>query len=137
MVEKKTHTNTDYTPPEIPGQSREEFVYVFFLYLFFFSLFSLPLVAPYCEIPRDYLSNIPLGFGVSQHDHFGAITPPPFLTLWRACEVEVLSPPQRRYLSDICKVPHENKAKWVRYPPLRYYLHKALRDMSRYLALGR
>ena len=38
-------------------------------------------------------------------------------------------PPQKkRYLSDTCAIPDENKAKWVRYPPLRYYLERVLRD---------
>ena len=40
------------------------------------------LVAPYCAIPRDYLSDTPLlramGILVSQHGHLGAIPPPPF-----------------------------------------------------------
>ena len=43
------------------------------------------LVAPYCAIPRDYLSNTPLlramGFLVSQHGQLGAIPPPPFLSV--------------------------------------------------------
>ena len=57
------------------------------------------LVAPYCAIPRDYLSDTPLlramGFLVSQHGQLGAIPPPPFLSdsPWRACEVEVRYPP--------------------------------------------
>ena len=42
-----------------------------------------PLVAPYCAIPRDYLSDTPLlramGFLVSQHGQLRAIPPPPFL----------------------------------------------------------
>ena len=37
------------------------------------------LVAPYCAIPRDYLSDTPLlramGFLVSQHGQWGAIPP--------------------------------------------------------------
>ena len=41
-----------------------------------------PLVAPYCAIPRDYLSDTPLlramGFLASQHGQLGAIPPPPF-----------------------------------------------------------
>ena len=40
------------------------------------------LVAPYCAIPRDYLSDTPLwramGFLASQHGQLGAIPPPPF-----------------------------------------------------------
>ena len=43
------------------------------------------LVAPYCAIPRDYLSDTPLlramGFLVSQHGKLGAIPPPPFLSV--------------------------------------------------------
>ena len=43
----------------------------------------LDLVAPYCAIPRDYLSDTPLlramGFLVSQHGQLGAIPPLPFL----------------------------------------------------------
>ena len=40
-------------------------------------------MAPYCAIPRDYLSDTPLlramGFLVSQHGQLRAIPPPPFL----------------------------------------------------------
>ena len=43
------------------------------------------LVAPYCAIPRDYLSDTPLlramGFLVSQHGQLGATPPPPFLSV--------------------------------------------------------
>ena len=43
------------------------------------------LVALYCTIPRDYLSDTPLlramGFLVSQHCQLGAIPPPPFLSI--------------------------------------------------------
>ena len=43
------------------------------------------LVAPYCAIPRDYLSDTPLlramGFLVSQRGKLGAIPPPPFLSV--------------------------------------------------------
>ena len=42
-------------------------------------------MAPYCAIPRDYLSDTPLlramGFLVSQHGQLGAIPPPPFLSI--------------------------------------------------------
>ena len=45
----------------------------------------LYLVAPYCAIPRDYLSDTPLlrdmGFLVSQHGKLGAMPPPPFLSI--------------------------------------------------------
>ena len=42
-------------------------------------------MAPYCAIPRDYLSDTPLlramGFSVSQHGQLGAIPPPPSLSV--------------------------------------------------------
>ena len=45
----------------------------------------MALVAPYCAIPRNYLSDTPLlramGFLVSQHGQLGAIPPPPFLSV--------------------------------------------------------
>ena len=77
----------------------------------------LGLVAPYCAIPRDYLSDTPLlramEFLVSQHGQLSAIPPPPSLSdsPWRACKVEVRYPSQKGYLSDTCAIPHENKAK--------------------------
>ena len=69
------------------------------------------LVAPYCAIPRDYLSDTPLlramGFLVSQHGQLGAIPLPPFLSvspLENIREVEVRCPPSKgvsqRYLRD-------------------------------------
>ena len=43
------------------------------------------VVATYCAIPRDYLSDTPpfraMGFLVSQHGQLGAIPPPPFLSI--------------------------------------------------------
>ena len=105
------------------------------------------LVAPYCAIPQDYLSDTPLlramGFLASQHGQLpllGAIPPPPFLSVsplgehakWR-CD----TPPQKGYLRDTGAIPYENKAKACDTPPLRYYLEKVLRDMGGYLALGR
>ena len=76
-----------------------------------FLLFYLPnfvfLVAPYCAIPRDYLSDTPLlramGFLVSQHGQLGAIPPPPFSAFprLRAFEVEVRYPPLKRGISRI------------------------------------
>ena len=97
------------------------------------------LVAPYCAIPRDYLSDTPLlramGFLVSQHGQLGAIPPPPFLSVSplesiREVEVRYPPPPQKGYLSDTCAIPYENKAKSARYPPLRYYLERVWRDMG-------
>ena len=80
---------------------------------------ALVLVAPYCAIPRDYLSDTPLlramGFLVSQHGQLGAIPPPPFL---RVSPLESMRsggaipppPPQKGYLSDTGAIPYENKA---------------------------
>ena len=82
-----------------------------------------------------------MGFSVSQHGQVGAIPPPPFLSVslfWKACEVwgAIPPPPQKGYLSDTCAIPCENKGKWVRYPPLQYYLERVLREMGGYLATG-
>ena len=57
---------------------------------------------------------------------------PPFLsvsTLESIREVEVrYPPPQKGYLSDTCAIPCKKQGKRVRYPPLRYYLERVLRD---------
>ena len=75
------------------------------------------LVAPYCAIPRDYLSDTPLlramGFLVSQHGQLGAIPPPPFLSTSPLESMQsggAIPPPQKGYLSDTCAIPYENKA---------------------------
>ena len=69
------------------------------------------LVAPYCAIPRDYLSDTPLlrtmGFSVSQHGQLGAISPAPFLSVsplgehakWR-CDTPPSKGVSQRYLRD-------------------------------------
>ena len=83
------------------------------------------LVAPYCAIPRDYLSDTPLlrttGFLVSQHGQLGAIPPPPFLSvssLESIREAEVrYPPPPKGYLSDTCAIPSENKENGCDTPP--------------------
>ena len=76
----------------------------------------LSLVAPYCAIPRDYLSDTHLlramGFLVSQHGQLGAIPPPPFLSV---STLEYMRsrgaiPPQKGYLSDTSAIPCEYKA---------------------------
>ena len=94
------------------------------------------LVAPYCAIPRDYLSDTPLlramGFLVSQHGQMGAIPPPPFLSASPLESMQTggaIPPPptegvSQRYLRDTLW----KQGKWVRYPPLRYYLERVLRD---------
>ena len=75
-------------------------------------------MAPYCAIPRDYLSDTPLlramGFLVSQHGQLGAIPPPPFLSVPPLESMRgggaIPPPPQKGYLSDIGAIPYENKA---------------------------
>ena len=88
-------------------------------------------------MPRDYLSDTPLlramGFLVSQHGQLGAIPPPPFLSVfpleehakWR-CDTPPSKGVSQRYLRDTLG----KQGKWVRYPPLRYYLERVLRDMG-------
>ena len=78
---------------------------------------STLLVAPYCAIPRDYLSDTPLlramGLLASQHGQLGAIPPPPFLSvspLESMRSAGAIPRPQKGYLSDTCAIPHENKA---------------------------
>ena len=70
------------------------------------------LVAPYCAIPRDYLSDTPLlramGFLVSQHGQLGAI--PSVSPLKSMRSGGAIPPPQKGYLSDTCAIPYENKA---------------------------
>ena len=57
---------------------------------------------------------------------------------WRECEVEVRYPRSKgvsqRYLRGTLYMKTRQR---VRYPPLRYYLERVLRDMGGYLALGR
>ena len=91
------------------------------------------LVAPYCAIPRDYLSDTPLlramGFLVSQHGQLGAIPPPPFLSISPLESMRSGSaiPSHKRGISAILAQYPMKQGKWVRYPPLRYYLEKVLR----------
>ena len=94
------------------------------------------LVAPYRAIPRDYLSDTPLlramGFLVSQHGQLGAIPSSHFLSVSPLESMRsggAIPTPQEGYLSDTCAIAYE-KGKRVRYPPLRYYLERVLRDMG-------
>ena len=65
------------------------------------------LVAPYCAIPRDYLSDTPLlpamGFLVSQHGQLGAIPPAPFESFPCGEHVKWMCdpPPHKRGISAI------------------------------------
>ena len=100
-------------------------------------MLGVHLVAPYCAIPRDYLSDNPLlramGFLVSQHGQLGAIPPPPFLSFAPLKNMRsggAIPPPQKGYLSNTCATPYENNANGCDTPPLRYYLKRVLRDMG-------
>ena len=64
-----------------------------------------------CDTPSPFSERFPLG----EHAKWRCDTPPP---------------PQKGYLSDTCAIPYENQDKQVRYPPLRYYLERVLRDMG-------
>ena len=85
-------------------------------------------VALYCAIPRDYLSDTALlramGFLVSQHGQLGAIPPPPFLSAFplESMRSGGAIPLHKRgsqcYLCNTLR----KKAKYMRNPPLRYYL---------------
>ena len=93
-------------------------------------------MAPYCAIPRDYLSDTPLlramGFLVSQHGQLGAIPPTPFLSdsPFESMRSGGAIPPLKRGISAIhARYPME-KGKWVRYPPLRYCLERVLHDIG-------
>ena len=72
-------------PPRGPHQMIYVRIFPFFQVLSGWPTGLTYLVAPYCAIPRDYLSDTPLlramGFLVSQHGQFGAIPPPLFLSV--------------------------------------------------------
>ena len=75
-----------------------------------------------------------MGFVVSQHGQLGAIPPPPFLS---ASPLESMRsggaippPPHKKGISVIPARYHMKQGKLVRYPALRYYLEKVLRDMG-------
>ena len=81
-------------------------------------------MAPYCAIPRDYLSDTLLlramGFLVSQHGQLGAIPRPPFLSISPLESMQsggAIPPPQKGYLGDTCAIPYENKANGCDTPP--------------------
>ena len=66
-------------------------------------------MAPYCAIPRDYLSDVPLlrakgVLGVSTWP-IGCDNPSPF------SEVRAIRPPTKGYLSDTCAILHEKQGK--------------------------
>ena len=47
-----------------------------------------------------------------------------------------IRPPQKGYLSDTCAIAYENKAKRMRYTPLRYDHERVLRDMGGVSRIG-
>ena len=139
-----------YCAHRVPGRELSEFLSAYH----FFRESELTEFLQYSpRLPQNSLSSLfrnstletvfrpfpSMGFLVSQHGQLGAIPPSPFLERFPLREhAKWRRPPtQKGYLSDTCAIPHENKAKRVRYPPLRYYLEKVLRDMGGYLALGR
>ena len=93
-------------------------------------LISPCLVAPYCAILREYLSNTPLlramGFLASQHGQLGAIPPPAFLSVSTLESVRsggaIPPPPLKRVPQRYWRDTPWKQGTWVRYPPLRYYL---------------
>ena len=100
---------------------------------------GVPLVAPPCLLPRDYLSDTPLlravGFWYLSMANWVRCPLPLFSAFppWRACEVEVRypPPPTKRSISAIlARYPLKTRQDAVRCPPLRYYLERVLRDMG-------
>ena len=108
---------------------------------------GMGLVAPYCAIPRDYLSDTPpfRGMGVLGVSTWpiGCDTPSLFserFPLWEHAKWRCDTPLLNRGISAIPARYLWKQGKWLRYPPLRYYLETVLRDyyhMGGYLALGR
>ena len=92
-------------------------------------------MAQCCAIPRDYLSDTPLlramGFLASRHGQSVAMPPAPFSERFRLgehakwrCDTPPSKGVSQRYWRDSLW----KQGKWVRYPPLRYYLERVLRD---------
>ena len=101
----------------------------------------ISFLAPYCAIPRDYLSDTPLSramvffanFLVSQHGQLGAISPPPFLSVSPLESMRrggAIAPPQKGYLSDTCAIPLKTRQNGCDAPLLRCYLERVVRDIG-------
>ena len=121
------------------GPQRERFRLVDMVFLVFIGLLYLPLSGPVLRDTARLSQRYPPiarygGFGVSTWP-IACDTPSPFsehFPPWRACKVEVRypTPPppskgvSQRYLRDTLW----KQGKWVRYPPLWYYLESVLRD---------
>ena len=102
-----------------------------------------PLVAPYCAILRDYLSDTPLlramGFWCLNRP-IGCDTPSTFserFPLWEHARWRCDPPPLKGGISAILARYPMKTRQFGAIPPLRYYLERVLRDMGGYLALGR
>ena len=94
---------------------------------------SGPVLRDTARLSQRYAPIARCGVVVSQHGHWVRYPLPLFSAFpaWRACEVEVQYPPpppskgvSQRYSRDTLW----KQAKWVRYPPLRYYVERVLRD---------
>ena len=107
-----------------------------------FGLALTNLVAPYCAIPRDYLSDTPLlramGFLVSQHGQLGAIPPPPFLSVspLESMRSGGAIPPLKKGISAILARYPMKTRQMGSIPPSAILSRRVLRDMGGYLALG-
>ena len=101
------------------------------------------LVAPYCAIPRDYLSDTPLlramGFLVYQHGQLGAIPPPPFLSVFplESMQSGGAIPPLKRGTSAILAQYPMKTRQTGAIPPSAILSRKGIADMGGYLALSR
>ena len=102
------------------------------------------LVAPYCAIPRDYLSDTPLlramGCLVSQHGQLGAIRPPPLLSVSPFENMRsggAIPPPLKTGISAIlARYPMKTRQMGA-IPPSAILSRKGIARYGGYLALGR
>ena len=92
-------------------------------------ILSAPILRDTARLSQRYPPIARYGvFGVSTWP-IGCDTPSPFserFPLGEHAKWRCDTPPQKGYLSDTCAIPFENKAKCMRYPPLRYYLERVM-----------
>ena len=95
---------------------------------------SGPVLRDTARLSQRYPPIARYGFLVSQHDQLGAIPPTPFLSVSplesmrsRGCDTP---PPSKGVSQRYWRDTTWKQGKWVRYPPLRYYLERVLRDMG-------
>ena len=131
--------------PIHPGQMEEQTSLVFHLSVSFSSSWIgiLPLVAQYCAIPRDYLSDTPplraMGLLVSQHDQLGAIPPLPFLSVspLESMRSGGAIPPLKRGIAAIrARYPMKTRQMGA-IPPSAILSRKGIARYGGYLELGR